>query len=115
MLVTALNPHIGYDKAARIAKAAHASGKTLRETAIELGLVTARAVRRLGQAGEDDGTMMATRHASEAGRAAEERALRAHALAYPGAREAFPWGERVVKVGGKVFVFLGGGRTAVSA
>jgi len=41
MLVTALNPHIGYDAAARIAKAAHASGKTLRETAIELGLVTA--------------------------------------------------------------------------
>jgi len=40
MLVTALNPHIGYDAAARIAKAAHASGKTLRETAIELGLVT---------------------------------------------------------------------------
>ena len=30
MLVTALNPHIGYDNAARIAKAAHASGKTLR-------------------------------------------------------------------------------------
>jgi fumarate hydratase class II len=41
MLVTALNPHIGYDNAARIAKTAHASGKTLRETAIELGLVTA--------------------------------------------------------------------------
>jgi fumarate hydratase class II len=41
MLVTALNPHIGYDAAARIAKTAHASGKTLRETAIELGLVTA--------------------------------------------------------------------------
>ncbi len=40
MLVTALNPHIGYDAAARIAKTAHASGKTLRETAIELGLVT---------------------------------------------------------------------------
>jgi fumarate hydratase class II len=40
MLVTALNPHIGYDNAARIAKAAHKSGKTLRETALELGLVT---------------------------------------------------------------------------
>ena len=40
MLVTALSPHIGYDKAARIAKAAHAGGKTLRETAIELGLVS---------------------------------------------------------------------------
>ncbi|HTK76398.1 MAG TPA: class II fumarate hydratase [Gemmataceae bacterium] len=40
MLVTALNPHIGYDKAAKIAKTAHKLGKTLRETAIELGLVT---------------------------------------------------------------------------
>ncbi len=40
MLVTALNPHIGYDAAARIAKTAHATGKTLRETAIELGLLT---------------------------------------------------------------------------
>ncbi len=41
MLVTALNPHIGYDQAARIAKTAHKSGKTLREAALELGLVTA--------------------------------------------------------------------------
>ena len=37
MLVTALNPHIGYDKAAHIAKLAHRSGKTLREAAIETG------------------------------------------------------------------------------
>ena len=41
MLVTALNPKIGYDKAAKIAKTAHKTGKTLRETAVELGLVTA--------------------------------------------------------------------------
>jgi fumarate hydratase class II len=41
MLVTALNPKIGYDNAARIAKTAHKKGQTLRETAIELGLVTA--------------------------------------------------------------------------
>jgi predicted DNA-binding protein (MmcQ/YjbR family) len=34
-------------------------------------------------------------------------ALRAFALGYPGAREEFPWGERVVKVGKKVFVFMG--------
>jgi fumarate hydratase class II len=40
MLVTALNPHIGYDNAAKIAKTAHKNGKSLRETAIELGLVT---------------------------------------------------------------------------
>jgi predicted DNA-binding protein (MmcQ/YjbR family) len=33
--------------------------------------------------------------------------LREFALAYPGAHEEFPWGERVVKVKGKVFVFLG--------
>jgi len=35
------------------------------------------------------------------------RALRAFALRFPGATEDFPWGERVVKAGGKVFVFLG--------
>ena len=40
MLVTALTPKIGYDKAARIAKAAHANGTTLREEAIRLGFVT---------------------------------------------------------------------------
>jgi len=40
MLVTALNPHIGYDKAAKIAKLAHEKGTTLREAALELGLVT---------------------------------------------------------------------------
>jgi len=33
--------------------------------------------------------------------------LRQLALAYPGAKEEFPWGERVVKVNKKVFVFLG--------
>ena len=41
MLVTALNPHIGYDKSAQIAKKAHAEGKTLREAALALGFVTA--------------------------------------------------------------------------
>ncbi len=40
MLVTALSPHIGYDKAAEIAKRAHHEGLTLREAAIELGYVT---------------------------------------------------------------------------
>src|SRR5919202_95710 len=40
MLVTALNPHIGYDNAARIAKNAHKKGISLRESAIELGLLT---------------------------------------------------------------------------
>jgi fumarate hydratase class II len=41
MLVTALNPHIGYDKAAKIAKAAHQQGSTLREAALASGFVTA--------------------------------------------------------------------------
>ena len=41
MLVTALNPHIGYDNAAKIAKHAHKKGLTLRESALELGLLTA--------------------------------------------------------------------------
>jgi fumarate hydratase class II len=40
MLVTALAPHIGYDKAAQVAKHAHAHGTTLRDAAIALGLVT---------------------------------------------------------------------------
>ena len=40
MLVTALAPHIGYDKAAKIAKQAHADGTTLREAAVALGYVT---------------------------------------------------------------------------
>ena len=38
MLVTALNPHIGYDKAAKIAKNAHKKGLTLKQSALELGL-----------------------------------------------------------------------------
>lgn len=41
MLVTALNPHIGYENAARIAKHAHATGQTLKAAAVELGLLTA--------------------------------------------------------------------------
>ncbi len=40
MLVTALNPHIGYDNSAKIAKTAHKNGTTLREEAINLGLLT---------------------------------------------------------------------------
>lgn len=42
MLVTALNPHIGYDNAAKIAKKAHAEHTTLKEAAIALGLLTAQ-------------------------------------------------------------------------
>lgn len=41
MLVTALNPHIGYEKAASIAKSAHQNGTTLKEAAMASGLVTA--------------------------------------------------------------------------
>ncbi len=40
MLVTALNPHIGYDNAAKIAKNAHKKGLTLKQSAIELNLLT---------------------------------------------------------------------------
>ncbi|HKK20006.1 MAG TPA: class II fumarate hydratase [candidate division Zixibacteria bacterium] len=40
MLVTALNPHVGYDNAAKIAKKAHKEGTTLKEAAIALGLLT---------------------------------------------------------------------------
>ena len=41
MLVTALNPHIGYDKAAQIAKKAHKEGTTLKAAAVALGHLTA--------------------------------------------------------------------------
>ena len=42
MLVTALNPHIGYDRAAQIAKKAHHEGISLREAALALGFVSAQ-------------------------------------------------------------------------
>jgi fumarate hydratase class II len=47
MLVTALTPHIGYDKAAEIAKHAHKNRKTLREAAVELGHLTHEEFERL--------------------------------------------------------------------
>ena len=53
MLVTALNPHIGYDKAAQIAKKAHKEGTSLREAAIASGFVTAEQFDAVGAAGED--------------------------------------------------------------
>jgi len=49
MLVTALAPRIGYDKAAQIAKAAHKNGTTLREEAIKLGFVSGKEFDRLVQ------------------------------------------------------------------
>ncbi|MBI4030249.1 MAG: class II fumarate hydratase, partial [Proteobacteria bacterium] len=45
MLVTALNPHIGYDNAAKIAKKAHKENKTLLQAGIELGLLTEKQFR----------------------------------------------------------------------
>jgi len=42
MLVTALNPHVGYEKAAAIAKKAHKDGTTLKAAAVKLGHVTAK-------------------------------------------------------------------------
>ena len=47
MLVTALNPHVGYDNAAKIAKKAHAEGKTLKQAAVELGILKAEDFDRL--------------------------------------------------------------------
>ena len=40
MLVTALNPHIGYDKAAKIARNAHEKNISLKESAVALGILT---------------------------------------------------------------------------
>jgi len=47
MLVTALSPHIGYDRAAQVAKAAHANGTTLRAEAMRLGYVSGPEFDRL--------------------------------------------------------------------
>jgi fumarate hydratase class II len=47
MLVTALNPHIGYDKAAQIAKHAHAQGCTLKEAAVSLEILSAEDFDRM--------------------------------------------------------------------
>ncbi len=49
MLVTALNPHIGYDKAAQIAKAAYQNGTTLKEEALKSGFVTEKEFDRIVQ------------------------------------------------------------------
>jgi len=55
MLVTALAPHIGYDRAAEIAKKAHRDGATLREAALALGYVSAEDFDRLVRAEEMTG------------------------------------------------------------
>ena len=47
MLVTALNPRIGYDKAAKIAKTAHKEGTSLKEAGIKLGILTEEQVYNL--------------------------------------------------------------------
>ena len=47
MLVTALNPHVGYENAAKVAKTAFAEGITLREAAVRLGFLTAEAFDRI--------------------------------------------------------------------
>lgn len=47
MLVTALNPHIGYENAAKVAKTAFADGITLREAAVRLGFLTAETFDRI--------------------------------------------------------------------
>jgi fumarate hydratase class II len=55
MLVTALSPHIGYDRAAAIAKHAHHAGLTLREAALALGDVTGEEFDAWVRAGEMTG------------------------------------------------------------
>ena len=57
MLVTALNPHIGYDKAAQVAKHAHAEGITLREAAVSLGLLTGEEFDRIVAPGKMTGPL----------------------------------------------------------
>ena len=47
MLVTALNPHIGYDKAAKVAKKAYEEGMTLKQACLELGFLSAEEFDKL--------------------------------------------------------------------
>jgi fumarate hydratase class II len=56
MLVTALNPHIGYDKSAKIAKKAHQEGTSLREAAVATGYVTPEQFDQWVRAGDMVGT-----------------------------------------------------------
>jgi hypothetical protein len=65
MLVTALNPYIGYDKAAEIAKKAHREGTTLKAAAAGPGLSSRVRVRRVG-ASRDDGRPIASSAVSDA-------------------------------------------------
>lgn len=57
MLVTALNTHIGYENAAKIAKTAHKQNKTLKEAAVELGLLTAEQFDEWVKPGDMVGSM----------------------------------------------------------
>ncbi len=54
MLVTALNPHIGYENSAQIALKAHRDGTSLREAALALGLVSAAGLRQVDRPGGHD-------------------------------------------------------------
>ncbi len=57
MLVTALNPHIGYDNAAKIAKTAHKNGTTLREESIKLGFLSGEQFDKIVKPEEMVGTL----------------------------------------------------------
>lgn len=57
MLVTALNPHIGYDNAAKIAKTAHKNGTTLKEEAVKSGLLTSEQFDKFVRAEDMVGTL----------------------------------------------------------
>lgn len=57
MLVTALNPHIGYDNAAKIAKTAHKNGTTLKEEAVKSGLLTSEQFDQFVRAEDMVGTL----------------------------------------------------------
>ena len=61
MLVTALNPQIGYDNAAKVAKKAHKEGTTLKQAALALGLLTEEEFDAVGAAGGDAGPVRLTR------------------------------------------------------
>lgn len=67
---------------------------------------TVTATRTLAAGSRQSAARPAPRANRRTGHAAAEAQLRAHALAKPEATEHFPWGERAIKVKGKVFVFM---------
>ena len=102
MLVTALNPHIGYDNAAKIAKTAHKKGKTLQGDRDRAGPRHRRAVRPVGPAGEDGGQLAIPRALVSRRVRTVSRITRARSPHPRGRRWRSPWPASPAHDGGRI-------------